>query len=456
MKKFQKSLLALGMLSFLSFANSESFALTIEQRQVSAPIAHNVENVTDEIATENLPVQQLLLFVNVYEQLRANYVEEVTEETLINNAIKGMLSGLDPHSEFYDAESYKRVQEFTTGSFAGLGIEVVSEDGLIRVISPMDGSPAKKAGIKAGDLIIKIDSTAVQSTDVSKAVDLLKGEPGTEVVLTIIRENERSPLTIPVVRDVIKTESIKSELIDNEFGYIRLSQFQERSADEMSNAIVELKKQAQSKKSALKGLILDLRNNPGGVLEQAVSISDLFLETGLIVYTQGRDPASRIDFTANPGDVLEGAPLVVLINGGSASASEIVAGAIQDQRRGVVAGEKSFGKGSVQSVVNLAEGQGMKYTTALYYTPEGRSIQGEGISPNIELLSLNVDSEKNSNFIREENLVKHLNKGSDKEQTITAFKQSEKARSLAVSDNQLYEALNLLKSLIFVKESPIQ
>lgn len=456
MKKFQKSLLALGVLSFLSFANSESFALTIEQRQVSAPIAHNVENVTDEIATENLPVQQLLLFVNVYEQLRANYVEEVTEETLINNAIKGMLSGLDPHSEFYDAESYKRVQEFTTGSFAGLGIEVVSEDGLIRVISPMDGSPAKKAGIKAGDLIIKIDSTAVQSTDVSKAVDLLKGEPGTEVVLTIIRENERSPLTIPVVRDVIKTESIKSELIDNEFGYIRLSQFQERSADEMSNAIVELKKQAQSKKSALKGLILDLRNNPGGVLEQAVSISDLFLETGLIVYTQGRDPASRIDFTANPGDVLEGAPLVVLINGGSASASEIVAGAIQDQRRGVVAGEKSFGKGSVQSVVNLAEGQGMKYTTALYYTPEGRSIQGEGISPNIELLSLNVDSEKNSNFIREENLVKHLNKGSDKEQTITAFKQSEKARSLAVSDNQLYEALNLLKSLIFVKESPIQ
>ncbi len=456
MKKFQKSLLALGVLSFLSFANSESFALTIEQRQVSAPIAHNVENVADEIATENLPVQQLLLFVNVYEQLRANYVEEVTEETLINNAIKGMLSGLDPHSEFYDAESYKRVQEFTTGSFAGLGIEVVSEDGLIRVISPMDGSPAKKAGIKAGDLIIKIDSTAVQSTDVSKAVDLLKGEPGTEVVLTIIRENERSPLTIPVVRDVIKTESIKSELIDNEFGYIRLSQFQERSADEMSNAIVELKKQAQSKKSALKGLILDLRNNPGGVLEQAVSISDLFLETGLIVYTQGRDPASRIDFTANPGDVLEGAPLVVLINGGSASASEIVAGAIQDQRRGVVAGEKSFGKGSVQSVVNLAEGQGMKYTTALYYTPEGRSIQGEGISPNIELLSLNVDSEKNSNFIREENLVKHLNKGSDKEQTITAFKQSEKARSLAVSDNQLYEALNLLKSLIFVKESPIQ
>ncbi len=455
MNKFQKSLLALGVLSLLSFANSESFGLTIEQKQVNAPIVNNVE-VVDEIAQENLPVQQLLLFVNVYEQLRANYVEEITEETLINNAIKGMLSGLDPHSEFYDAESYEKVQEFTTGSFAGLGIEVVSEDGLIRIIAPMDGSPAKKAGIKAGDLIIKIDSTAVQSVDVSKAVDMLKGEPGTEVVLTIIRENERSPLTIPVVRDVIKTESIKSELIDNEFGYVRLSQFQDRSAEEMNSAIAELKKQAQSKKSALKGLILDLRNNPGGVLDQAVNISDLFLESGLIVYTQGRDPASRIDFVANPGDVLEGAPLVVLINGGSASASEIVAGAIQDQRRGVIAGEKSFGKGSVQSVVNLPEGQGMKYTTALYYTPEGRSIQGEGISPNIELLSLNVDSEKNSNFIREENLAKHLNKGSDKEQTITTFTQSEKARSLAVSDNQLYEALNLLKSLIFVKENPIQ
>lgn len=452
MKKFQKSLIALGLLSFFSFANSESYALTIEQKQVVVPTVDE----TSEAENENLPVQQLLLFVNVYEQLRANYVEEVTEETMINNAIKGMLSGLDPHSEFYDAESYKKVQEFTTGSFAGLGIEVISEDGLIRIIAPMDGSPAKKAGVQAGDLIIKIDSTAVQSIDVSKAVDMLKGDPGTEVVLTIIRENERSPLTIPVIRDVIKTESIKSELIDNEFGYVRLSQFQDRSAEEMNNAISELKKQAMSKKSSLKGLIVDLRNNPGGVLDQAVDISDLFLESGLIVYTQGRDPASRIDFTANPGDVLAGAPLVILINGGSASASEIVAGAIQDQRRGVIAGEKSFGKGSVQSVINLAEGQGMKYTTALYYTPGGRSIQGEGISPNIELLSLNVDSEKNSNFIREENLAKHLNKGSDKEQSITTFAQSEKARGLAVSDNQLYEALNLLKSLIFVKENPIQ
>ncbi|GAA5097056.1 S41 family peptidase [Wohlfahrtiimonas larvae] len=450
MRKFQKSLVAVTLLSLLSFANSESMALTIEQPKVVVP---NVsEEVIENAATANLPVQQLLLFVNVFEQLRANYVEEVTEETLVNNAIKGMLSGLDPHSEFYDSESYKKVQEFTTGSFAGLGVEVVSEDGLIRIISPMDGSPAKKAGIQAGDLIIKIDSTAVQSIDVAKAVDMLKGEPGTEVVLTIIRESERSPLTIPVVRDVIKTESIKGELIDNEFGYIRLSQFQERSAEEMKTAIDDLNKQAMAKKTTVKGLILDLRNNPGGVLDQAVEISDLFLESGLIVYTQGRDPASRIDFVANPGDILEGAPLVVLINGGSASASEIVAGAIQDQRRGIIAGEKSFGKGSVQSVVNLANGQGMKYTTALYYTPEGRSIQGEGISPNIELLSLNVDSERNSNFIREENLAKRLNKGSDKEQNITTFAQSEKARGLAISDNQLYEALNLLKSLIFVKD----
>ena len=449
MRNFQKSLITVTLLSLLSFANSESMALTIEQPKVTVP-------AVDETVKENLPVQQLLLFVNVFEQLRANYVEEVTEETLVNNAIKGMLSGLDPHSEFYDAESYKKVQEFTTGSFAGLGVEVVSEDGLIRIISPMDGSPAKKAGIQAGDLIIKIDSTAVQSVDVSKAVDMLKGEPGTEVVLTIIRESERSPLTIPVVRDVIKTESIKGELIDNEFGYIRLSQFQERSAEEMKTAIEDLNKQAAAKKAKVKGLILDLRNNPGGVLDQAAEIADLFLESGLIVYTQGRDPASRIDFVANPGDILAGAPLVVLINGGSASASEIVAGAIQDQRRGVVAGEKSFGKGSVQSVVNLADGQGMKYTTALYYTPNGRSIQGEGISPNIELLSLNVDSERNSNFIREENLAKRLNKGTDKEQSITTFAQSEKARGLAVSDNQLYEALNLLKSLIFVKDNPIQ
>ncbi len=452
MRTFQKSLMAAAFLSLLSFANSESMALTIEQPKVVMP---NLD-VTEEVITENLPVKQLLLFVNVFEQLRANYVEEVTEETLVNNAIKGMLSGLDPHSEFYDSESYKKVQEFTAGSFAGLGVEVIGEDGLIRIIAPMDGSPAKKAGIKAGDLIIKIDSIAVQSIDVNKAVDMLKGEPGTEVTLTIIRESERSPLTIPVVRDVIKTESIKGELIDNEFGYVRLSQFQERSAEEMKAAIDDLNKQAAAKKSTVKGLILDLRNNPGGVLDQAAEIADLFLESGLIVYTQGREPASRIDFVANPGDILAGAPLVVLINGGSASASEIVAGAIQDQRRGVIAGEKSFGKGSVQSVVNLADGQGMKYTTGLYYTPEGRSIQGEGIVPNIELLSLNVDSERNSNFIREENLAKRLNKGADKEQSITTFSQSEKARGLAVSDNQLHEALNLLKSLIFVKDNPLQ
>lgn len=278
MKTFQKSLVVVALLSIFSVANSQSHALTIEQKHVGVTLVDEASVMVEEpeVVAEKLPVQQLLLFVNVFEQLRANYVEEVTEETLINNAIKGMLSGLDPHSEFYDADSYKKVQEFTTGSFAGLGVEVVSEDGLIRVVSPIDGSPAKKAGIKAGDLIIKIDATAVQSVDVSKAVDMLKGDPGTEVVLTIIRESERSPLTIPVVRDVIKTESIKSELIDNEFGYIRLSQFQERSAEEMNNALVELSKQALAKKSSLKGLILDLRNNPGGVLDQAVEISDLF------------------------------------------------------------------------------------------------------------------------------------------------------------------------------------
>ncbi|OYQ89550.1 peptidase S41 [Wohlfahrtiimonas chitiniclastica] len=431
-------------------------ALGLEQPPAAMSDVH-VDNVIDSVLPEapeqTLPVQQLLLFVNVFEQLKANYVDDVTDETMINNAIKGMLSGLDPHSEFYDAEAYKKVQETTTGSFAGLGVEVVSEDGLIRVISPMDGSPAKKAGIEAGDLIIKIDSTAVQSIDVAKAVDMLKGEPGTEVTLTVIREKERAPLTFTVVRDIIKTESIKSELIDDAFGYVRLSQFQDRSAEEMRTAINELMQQARAKKSSLKGLVLDLRNNPGGVLDQAVGISDLFIESGLVVYTQGKSPETRIDFAATEGDILNGAPLIVLINGGSASASEIVAGALQDQKRAIIAGEKSFGKGSVQTVVNLMDGQGMKYTTALYYTPSGRSIQGEGIVPNIELLSLNVDSENNSNFIREENLAKHLNKNGDGDQTITTFTQSKKTREIAVVDNQLYEALNLLKSLIFMQEN---
>lgn len=455
MRDFRRSFLAACVLSLASLSG-HSIALGLEQPPAAMSDVHVdtvVDSVLPEAPEQTLPVQQLLLFVNVFEQLKANYVDDVTDETMINNAIKGMLSGLDPHSEFYDAEAYQKVQETTTGSFAGLGVEVVSEDGLIRVISPMDGSPAKKAGIEAGDLIIKIDSTAVQSIDVAKAVDMLKGDPGTEVTLTIIREKERSPLTFTVVRDIIKTESIKSELIDDAFGYVRLSQFQDRSAEEMRTAINELMQQARAKKSSLKGLVLDLRNNPGGVLDQAVGISDLFLESGLVVYTQGKSPETRIDFAATEGDILNGAPLIVLINGGSASASEIVAGALQDQKRAIIAGEKSFGKGSVQTVVNLMDGQGMKYTTALYYTPSGRSIQGEGIVPNIELLSLNVDSENNSNFIREENLAKHLNKNGDGDQTITTFAQSKKTREIAVVDNQLYEALNLLKSLIFMQEN---
>ena len=239
MRDFRRSLLVAAVLSLVSLSG-HSVALGLEQPPAAMSDVH-VDNVIDSVLPEapeqTLPVQQLLLFVNVFEQLKANYVDDVTDETMINNAIKGMLSGLDPHSEFYDAEAYKKVQETTTGSFAGLGVEVVSEDGLIRVISPMDGSPAKKAGIEAGDLIIKIDSTAVQSIDVAKAVDMLKGEPGTEVTLTVIREKERAPLTFTVVRDIIKTESIKSELIDDAFGYVRLSQFQDRSAEEMRTAI---------------------------------------------------------------------------------------------------------------------------------------------------------------------------------------------------------------------------
>ncbi len=407
---------------------------------------------------QELPVKDLQRFVEVLETLKSNYVDEISDETLIDNAIRGMISGLDPHSEYYDAKAFKGTQEFSTGSFVGIGVEVIGEDGLIRVISPMNDSPAQKAGIKAGDLIIKIDSTAVQSMDVGKAIDLLKGEPNSSVTLTIIREGSRSPITTTVLRDVIKTKSVTSELIDDQYAYVRLYQFQDRAVDEIKDAIVEMARKANAKKGAVKGMILDLRNNPGGVLEQAVRISDLFLNSGLIVYTQGRDADSRQEFSAQPGDLLDGLPLVVLINVGSASASEIVAGALQDQKRAVIVGEKSFGKGSVQVVQPLSDQEhGMKYTTARYYTPLGRSIQANGIIPDIELLSLEVkEGAKNSDYtIREENLAKHIENLKDANASYFYQPQKDKARELSTADNQLYEALNILKSLIYqnVKEN---
>lgn len=454
--KLKPTILALTLIPLLSPAFAQFVTETSDNDTSlileSTKILENQETpVPDKESPQPLPIEDLKLFVEILEQLKQNYVEPVSDTVLINNAIKGMISELDPHSVFYDEKAFKDAQETSTGSFAGIGVEVTSEDGLIRVIAPIDDTPASKAGIQAGDLIIKIDSTAVQSIEVEKAIDMLRGEPKTEVTLTLIRANNNTPITVTLIRDIVKTKSVRSQLIDNQYAYVRLSQFQERSAEEIQKAISDLQSQAQARESKVKGLILDLRNNPGGLLQQSISISDIFLETGLIVYTQGRSEDSREDFKATPGDIMEGAPIVVLINAGSASASEIVAGALQDQKRAVIVGEKSFGKGSVQSMISFNNGKGIKYTTARYYTPSGRSIQAEGIVPDIELIPFDVKAKASVTTFREENLASHL----EKNQKTNTKNKSTSADSaiIAEKDNMLYEAINILKSLIFSKEN---
>ena len=409
--------------------------------------------VPEKQQTKPLPVQDLKLLAEVIERIKNEYVEEVSYELLIQKAIKGMLAGLDPHSEFFDKESFQSFQNLTQGEFAGLGVEVVNEDGLLRVITPIDDSPAQKAGILAGDLIIRVNDTAIQSLSNNESVKLLRGEVGSKVRLTIVRENEAKPLKFELERSIIQTRSVRVEMLDDAYAYARVTQFQERSAQELKIAVENLMQDGQKSNAnfALKGLVLDLRNNPGGLLNQAIEVSDLFLDSGLIVYTQGKSPENRENFNATRGDILRGASLVVLINSGSASASEIVAGALQDQKRAMLIGEKSFGKGSVQVSFALADGGGMKFTTARYYTPSGRSIQAEGIVPDVELPSLSVKvNEADDLAVREVDLEGHLNNNSKNELDVNNTK-SAKLKKLVEADYMLYESLNLLKGMSYIK-----
>ncbi len=392
-----------------------------------------------------LPINELRLFTEVLEQLKRDYVEPLDDKTLIQNAIKGMLSELDPHSGYYTKEEYSSMLEVTQGSFVGLGVEVIPENGLIRVITPIDDTPAYEAGIKAGDLIIKIDDTPVQSVDVNRAIEMLRGEEGSEVTITLIRSQESTPLTLTITRANIQTKSVKSELLNEEYGYIRLSQFQEESSEEVRNAISKLQRALAKEKRLLKGLVLDLRNNPGGLLTEGVALSDLFIDGGLITYTQGQSEESRLDFNAEAGDLLNGAPLVVLINSGSASASEIVAGALQDHKRALIVGERSFGKGSVQTVLDLEGGKGLKYTSGRYYTPNGRSIQGLGIEPDVPFAPIESLTLRSDHFdFREADIKGHLSE-SESDEKKRDF--SEENHKLATEDYPLFEALTLLKLL---------
>jgi carboxyl-terminal processing protease len=329
--------------------------------------------------------RQLNLFGDVFERVRADYVEKPSDAKLIESAINGMLTGLDPHSSYMDAKSFRDMQVQTRGEFGGLGIEVTMENGLIKVVAPIDDTPAAKAGILANDIITKLDGEDVQGLTLNQAVEKMRGPVNTKIKLTIVRKGVDKPIDVTLTRDVIRVRSVRWHVEGDDVGYIRITQFNEQTSDGLKQAIADIK--AKVSEDKLKGYILDLRNNPGGLLDQAISVSDAFLQKGEIVSTRGRNPEETQRFNARPGDLTDGKPLIVLINGGSASASEIVAGALQDQKRATILGTQSFGKGSVQTIIPLGAGNGaLRLTTARYYTPSGRSIQAKGITPDIEIV----------------------------------------------------------------------
>jgi len=398
---------------------------------------------------KSVPIDELRTFAEIFGRIKKDYVEPVEDSVLLEYAVRGMLSGLDPHSAYLNAEDYKELRVGTSGKFGGLGIEVGMEDGFVKVISPIDDTPAQRAGVLAGDLIIRLDEKPVKGMDLSEAVKNMRGKPGTKITLTIVRESEEKPIKITIVRDIINVASVKSRVLEPGFGYVRISNFQSRTADDMTSAVAKLKAGFEGK---IKGLVLDLRNNPGGILNSAIAVSDAYLNSGKIVYTEGKAAGSKLEFSAEPGDILEGSPVVVLVNGGSASASEIVAGALQDHRRALIMGNRTFGKGSVQSIIPVTRGAAIKLTTARYYTPSGRSIQAEGIIPDIQLQRLEVSVSEQSEVgdLKEADLNRHLDNGDSKEPHLeqeAQDKENGKEKSLAVTDYQLYEALNLLKGL---------
>ncbi|QLC73430.1 S41 family peptidase [Pseudomonas sp. LPB0260] len=411
-----------------------------------APLLHAAEPAEEAAATASgkapLPLEDLRTFAEVLDRIKAAYVEPISDKTLLENAIKGMLSNLDPHSAYLDIDAFRELQESTSGEFGGLGIEVGMEDGFVKVVSPIDDTPASRAGIQPGDLIIKIDGQPTKGLSMLEAVDKMRGEAGSKIQLTLVREGGK-PFDVELTRAVIKVRSVKSQLLEDGYGYLRITQFQVNSGDEVLKALNKLRKDNGNK---LNGLVLDLRNNPGGVLQAAVEVSDHFLKKGLIVYTEGRIANSELRFSADPADPSEGVPLVVLINGGSASASEIVAGALQDHKRGVLMGTGSFGKGSVQTVLPLNNDRALKLTTALYYTPNGRSIQAQGIVPDIEVARAKLTREQDDGNFKEADLQGHLgngNGGADK----PSKGQSARPTRPQDDDYQLAQALNLLKGL---------
>ncbi len=412
-------------------------AITLER-------AVRAERQTPQTTGSPLPLEELRTFTEVFSRIQSDYVEPVDDKKILKDAIQGMLSGLDPHSAYLDPEGYKEIRIGTEGQFGGLGIEVTMENGFVKVVTPIEDTPAARAGVKTGDLIVKLDDKPVKGMTLTEAVRLMRGRPGSKIKLTIVREGYGKPLKISVMRAVIKLQSVKRRMLETDYGYVRITQFQGNSGKGLNAAIRHLHKK---NKRPLKGLVLDLRNNPGGVLSVSVSVADTFLEKGLIVYTEGRTADSELRYSATPGDLLNGAPLVVLINGGSASASEIVAGALQDHKRAIILGTQSFGKGSVQTILPISNGAALKLTTARYYTPNGRSIQASGIKPDIIAEEAKITLKDKRAMIKEADLVRHLRNNKKS-------KNKKKKRTKAISeDYHLQEALNLLKGINILKKA---
>lgn len=406
-----------------------------------------------------VPVKDIRRFASVIAQIKKYYIEPIEDKQLFDNAIKGLLTNLDPHSDYLDMESMSDLRSVTKGEFGGIGVEVQPDDGFIKVISPLDDSPAQKAGIKAGDLIVRVNNSLVRDMTIREALNMIRGKRGSKVNLTILRKGEKKPVKVVVTRDVIKIQTVKSKLLEKGYGYIRIAFFQGPAQEQLVKRVEKLKKESGGQ---LKGLILDLRNNPGGLLDSAIEVADQFLDAEalgdnkLIVYTKGRMEGQDVEGKANKGQILKGVPVVVLINEGSASASEIVAGALQDHNRAIILGTRSFGKGSVQTVIPIDHETGIKLTTALYYTPKGRSIQAEGIKPDLIVADLKIpDTDTEAvvfDPILEKDLSGHIKnikteegEVTKKQQAITA--ETESADSLAHKDFQLFEALVLLKGI---------
>ena len=418
---------------------------------ISSTVLAQAETQTEVTAqvSDALPLEDLKAFTEIFGRIKQDYVEPVSDKKLLEDAIRGMLSGLDPHSAYLVADEFQELKEGTTGQFGGLGIEVSMENGFVKVVSPIDDTPAQRAGIKAGDLIIRLDDKPVKGMSLADAVKSMRGAAGSKILLTIVREGLDTPLKISIIRDVIKTKSVKSKLLDKNYGYVRISSFQSATGENLKEGLAALKKENGGN---LNGLVLDLRNNPGGVLNAAVEVSDAFMKNGLIVYTKGRIANSEMRFNAAPDDLIDEAPMVVLINAGSASASEIVAGALQDSKRAIIMGEKSFGKGSVQTILPTSNGSAVKLTTARYYTPSGRSIQAEGIEPDIALAQMKLEALEKSDFkpVKEADLSNHLQNAKEKAAAQTEAENKEKAAA-ETKDYALNEALNLLKGISIIK-----